>query len=255
MSPLLAALAAFLVAATAWRLRALTSDGAVAAAMVGAAMLASQGWGGAAVLLAFFVPTTLVSRLLPDATSRWEAKGNRRDAWQVLANGGVAALAAVVWSGTALGLTVATAALAAAAADTWATTLGSTSRREPRSILTWRQVPAGTSGGVSWPGCLGGGLGSAVVAATGLLVSGDVRLAGTAWLAGVLGMLVDSALGASLQGRFACPACGRATERRRHSCGTMSVPTGGVSWLTNDGVNAMATATAALLALLVTYGH
>jgi uncharacterized protein (TIGR00297 family) len=212
-------------------------------------MLAGQGWSGAVVLLAFFVPTTLVSRLLPDATSRWDAKGNRRDAWQVLANGGVAALAAVVWSGQQLGLAVATAALAAAAADTWATTLGSASGREPRSILTWRRVPAGTSGGVSWPGTLGGALGSAVVGSAGLLVSGNVRLAGIAWLAGVLGMLVDSLLGALVQGRFECPACGRATERRRHSCGTMGVPTGGVWWISNDGVNAMATLTAALVVL------
>lgn len=250
MSPLLAVLAACLVAASAWRLRALDGGGALAAPVVGAALLWGQGWGGAAVLLAFFIPTTLVSRLLPDVTSRWDAKGNNRDAWQVLANGGAAAAAAVIWNGHPLGLAVATAALAAAAADTWATTLGSLSRTRPRSIITGRAVPAGTSGGVTLMGTAGGALGGAVVAAAGWLVSGNARLAATALLAGIIGMLVDSLLGASLQGRFQCPACGRATERRRHSCGTVSVPTGGLSWFTNDGVNAMATLVAAFIAWL-----
>lgn len=250
MSPLLALCVALPVAATAWRFRALDGPGAVAATLVGAAMLVGQAWGGGLVLLAFFVPTTLVSRLLPDATSRWDAKGNRRDAWQVLANGGAAAAATLCWAGQELGLAVATAALAAAAADTWATTFGSGSRTEPRSLATWRRVPKGTSGGVSWRGTLGGAFGAAVVAACGVLVSGSVRLGVTALLCGIAGMLFDSLLGGTIQGRFYCPACGRPTERYRHSCGALSERTGGLVWLTNDGVNALATTGAALLAVL-----
>jgi uncharacterized protein (TIGR00297 family) len=252
MSLLLAVPAALVVAATAWRFRALDPPGALAATLVGAAMLTGQGWGGGAVLLAFFIPTTLVSRLMPDATSRWDAKGNRRDAWQVMANGGAAALAAIVWGGLPRGLGMATASLAAAAADTWATTFGSGSGSAPRSIVSWRIVPAGTSGAVSWRGTMGGILGAAVVAGCGVLVSGSGRLGLVAVLCGVAGMLLDSLLGATLQGRFHCPACQRPTERRRHGCGTMSDRTGGLPWLTNDGVNALATASAALLAALAT---
>jgi uncharacterized protein (TIGR00297 family) len=255
MSPLLAVPAAILVAGCAWRLRAFDASGALAATLVGAAILVGQGWRGGALLLAFFIPTTLISRLLPDATSRWDAKGNRRDGWQVMANGGAAAVAALAWAGFPRGLAVAAASLAAAAADTWATTIGSGSRSEPRSIATGRRVPAGTSGGVSWRGTLGGTLGAAVVAAAGVLVSGRIGVGITALFCGIAGMLLDSLLGATLQGRFFCPVCQRPTERRRHRCGTRSDRMGGLPWLTNDGVNALATASAALVAALTGPAH
>lgn len=250
MSPLHAAPAALLVALLAWRFRALDRSGTLAAALVGTLLLMGQEWAGGAVLLAFFLPTTLVSRLLPDATARWDAKGGRRDAWQVLANGGVAALSAILWQGRIMGLTVATAALAAAAADTWATAVGSGSATSPRSIATGRVVETGSSGGVTWRGTLGGVAGALVVAGTGSLVSRNIRLGSIALLCGIAGMLLDSLLGATLQGRFHCPRCQRPTERRRHSCGTDTELTGGLAWLTNDGVNGLATAAAALAAAL-----
>ena len=63
-------------------------------------------------------------------------------------------------------------------------------------------------------------------------------------------MVLDSILGATLQGRFRCPSCSIDSEHRVHRCGTRTEPTGGVSWLTNDGVNALTTAAGALGGLL-----
>jgi uncharacterized membrane protein len=59
-------------------------------------------------------------------------------------------------------------------------------------------------------------------------------------------MLADSALGASIQGRFRCSRCGLGSERRMHRCGTPTDRVGGVAWLNNDGVNALATGIGAL---------
>ena len=240
------------VAWLAWRFQALDRSGALAAALVGGSILIGQDWPGGVVLLAFFVPTTAISRLLPDATHRFDAKGNRRDAWQVLANGGAAAVGAILWQGRIEGLTVATAALAAAAADTWATSLGSGSVTPPRSIATGQVVPSGTSGGVSWRGSVGGCAGALVVAGAGALVSQNIVVGGIALVSGIAGMLLDSLLGATLQGHFFCPRCQRPTERRTHHCGADTVLTGGLAWLTNDGVNGLATAAAALAAALAT---
>ncbi len=247
----LAGLVALLVSLAAWRASLLTREGAIAACVVGTAILGGQGWPGAAVLLAFFVPTSLVSRALPDATGRFDAKEGPRDGWQVAANGGAAALAAVALAHDPTGFEAAAAALAAAAADTWATSWGADSRRPPRSILTGAPVPSGSSGGVTWRGSAGGAGGSAVVALVATAVTANPRLGMITFLCGVGGMLLDSLLGASFQGRFVCPQCQLTTERRTHRCGCRTRPVGGLEWLGNDGVNLLATAGAALAALLL----
>jgi uncharacterized protein (TIGR00297 family) len=241
VTPAVAAAVSAAVALLAWRARALTAAGGCAAWAVGAVILWGAGWAAGAVLLAFFVSSSAVSRLA--APERLlDAKGNRRDAWQVLANGGAAAVGAL--AGPAA-LWIVTAALAAAAADTWATSLGTRSRTPPRHLLTGAEVPAGTSGGVT-PLGTAGGLAGAVVTALPGLVGGGTALALAATMIGFAGMLADSVLGALVQGRFHCPACDTASEWPVHRCGARTEPRGGWSWLTNDGVNAAATALAGL---------
>jgi uncharacterized protein (TIGR00297 family) len=234
------------VAGVAWRARSLSISGAIAATLVGAAILIGAGWWGGYALLTFFIGSTLVSRLTPDpAAASGEAKGGERDAAQVLANGGapaVGALVALLAPGASLWIV--TVGLAAAAADTWATSFGATSRTPPRSITSWKAVPAGTSGGVTLIGTLGGILGAATVAASGWYATRDPRLAVGALLIGSTGMLLDSLLGALAQARFRCTDCNVTTERPVHRCGARTVQIGGVRWLTNDGVNALATCAA-----------
>jgi uncharacterized membrane protein len=80
-----------------------------------------------------------------------------------------------------------------------------------------------------------------MVAGVGALVSHENWLLPFAALVGLAGMLADSALGAGWQGRFYCAQCREETERRVHHCGSRSEPRGGLPWLNNDGVNALAT--------------
>jgi uncharacterized protein (TIGR00297 family) len=242
----LALLLGVVVAGLAWRARSLTPAGGVAAAAVGAAILTGAGWWGGVALLTFFVGSSGVSRLCPDpAVERGEAKGGARDAGQVLANGGAPALGALLALLTpGASLWVVTIGLAAAAADTWATSFGGLSRTPPRSILSGAPVPAGTSGGVTLRGTLGGVVGAATLAAIGWLATRDPRAALGALLIGTAGMLFDSFLGALAQGRFRCDHCSVTTERAVHRCGTRTVQIGGIRWLTNDGVNAFATCAA-----------
>jgi uncharacterized protein (TIGR00297 family) len=241
------------VALLAWRAGSLTGDGAVAAALVGTLVLAGTGWEGGAVLAAFFVSSSAVGRLLPARAG--DAKGERRDRHQVLANGGPAAFAALAPLvgnfDPSLALCMVTGSLAAAAADTWATSLGSLSSSPPRRLFFGATVPPGTSGGMTAVGTLGGLAGAAVVAATGALAIGSARLAVVGTLVGFAGMVADSALGAAAQGRFHCPACDRPSEWPVHRCGTRTIRKGGLAWLNNDGVNLAATGFAALLAGLV----
>ena len=245
----MAAPVAAAVALAAWRAGSLTGDGAAAAWGVGTLVLAGTGWEGGAVLAAFFVSSSAIGRLLPARAG--DAKGERRDRHQVVANGGPAALAALVGNfDPPLALCMVAGSLAAAAADTWATSVGGLSSGWPRRLLFGTPVPPGTSGGMTAIGTVGGLAGAALVAATGALAGGGARLAAVGTLVGFAGMVADSALGAMVQGRFHCPACGEPGERPVHRCGTRTIRTGGMPWLDNDGVNLAATAFAAALAAL-----
>lgn len=224
----------------------LTPGGALAAVAVGSAVVVGTGVWGVIILFTFFIGSTALSRACPDpAAERGEAKGARRDAGQVLANGGAPALGALLGlADPAAGLWVQSIGLAAAAADTWATALGGTSATPPRHLITGNVVPAGTSGAVTLRGTAGGILGAIPIGGAAWLATRDLRLFGACVVVGTLGMLVDSLLGATLQGRFHCDACDVSTERTRHRCGALTVTVGGIQWLTNDGVNAIATSLA-----------
>jgi uncharacterized protein (TIGR00297 family) len=233
-----------------WR-RALTADGAMIAALTGCVTFARGGIPGAGALLLFFGSSTVLSRLGERRKQRLplaQAKGARRDAWQVLANGGVATLAfGVGWRSAATG------ALAAAAADTWATELGLLARQPPRLITSLRTVAPGTSGGITPEGVMASVGGAAVVGAMTAASSGDWRMLRSAALAGIAGALFDSLLGATLQAVYLCPRCELATEVPVHPrCGTPATYQRGLRWMTNDTVNLLATLTGAVIGQLQT---
>ena len=217
---------------------------------MGALVLHGTGWNGGAVLAAFFISSNLVSRVGPQrALVQLDPKSDRRDIWQVFANGGAAAAGAVAAPGE-LGLWLVTATLAAAAADTWATSLGTRSGMAPRLLGFGRSVPPGTSGGMTLLGSAGAAIGALIVSGTGALVSGTLAIFPAGISIGFAGMVVDSVLGAVLQGRFHCQTCDEASEWRVHRCGRPTVLRGGLRWLDNDMVNFLATAFAAGAALL-----
>jgi uncharacterized protein (TIGR00297 family) len=232
----------------AYRAATLTGSGALAAWLVGTFVLHGTGWEGGGVLAAFFVSSSLVSRGAPRPPGL-DPKGERRDHRQVLANGAAAAAGALLGlRNPELGIWLLTSALAAAAADTWATAFGARSVAPPRLILDGNVVPPGTSGGITPLGSLGGAGGATLVAATGALAAGMPALFPVAALVGFGGMLLDSVLGAAAQGRFRCAECAERSEWRKHRCGRPTTHEGGLVWLDNDGVNLTAGAGAAVVA-------
>lgn len=239
-----------------YRRGALTADGAVAASLVGTATFGFGGLPAAAALVVFFVSGTWLSRRRPVAGEVTAAKGHRRDAFQVLANGGVAALAATLG---AAGVTRApgavVGALAAAAGDTWASELGVYSPTRPRSIVSGRPVPPGTSGGVTVLGWLAAASGAAGVglayALAGRRLATLPRVVSGALLAGLAGSLADSLAGATVQAAYRCLACGAPAEAPGEHCGVPFTLARGRSWMTNDAVNLVCTATGGLVGALL----
>ncbi|MEO6835343.1 MAG: DUF92 domain-containing protein [Candidatus Tumulicola sp.] len=240
---------AAIIALVAYRGHALSISGSIAAFAVGTIVFGAGGWPAALVLLAFFVPSTLLSRIgrvRKRALTDTEKLGPR-DACQVLANGGVAAVCALAaLRGGGPFAAAFAGAFAAASADTWGTEIGTLSRAVPRSILTLRPTAAGLSGAVTRNGTVATFAGAGCVA----LVS---KLAGVApfWpiaIGGVAGAFLDSALGASIQALRWCPECARECETNPHRCGAPTVLRRGFAWLENDAINLAATIAGALIA-------
>ena len=223
----------------------LTRDGLAASLAVGVAVTWGLGWPSLALLAAFFLSGSLLTQ--------WASgTGGRRNARQVLANGGVAAAAALAGSWPA-----AAGAIAAATADTWATEIGSFSPVAPRLVTTWERVTRGASGGITPLGTAGGVAGAVAIAALALVLDPGRILKDSitaamvlVTLAGISGMLADSLLGATLQGLYECPGCGARSERRDTVCHAPVRLIRGRRWLDNDGVNLTATLVGAAVAAL-----
>lgn len=243
------ALCAAAVAFVALRAGMLTGGGALAAFIVGTAVYGALGPAGAAVLLAFFLTSIALSRV--GRARKKEVvdipKTGPRDGAQVMANGAVATLCALLYLGGDVRYAIAFAgAFAAANADTWGTEIGMLSWERPRSILTRRPLALGLSGGVTLLGTTAEVAGALLVAATSVAVG-----IGGFWpiaAGGVAGALLDSALGASLQSLRWCPQCRRFCETEPHACGANTTLVRGAAWFGNDAVNAAATAMGAAVA-------
>jgi uncharacterized protein (TIGR00297 family) len=244
------------VAAAAARARLLSRTGAIAAATVGAAAVAA-GWRWGIVLVVFFVLTSALSLYGVERkralTRGVLAKGAQRDAIQVLSNGGAFAAAGIGWllTGSPVLLAAGAGAIAAAAADSWATEIGIAFGGTPRSVISWTPMTRGASGAVTVAGFAGALAGAVAMAATMLLIGWPRAVAGAAFLAGMPGMVVDSVLGATVQARRFCLDCRAETEQPVHHCGRPTQVIRGARWMDNDIVNLVATLSGAVIAAIL----
>ncbi len=220
------------------------------------------GWAFTLVLLAFFIPSVALSRVGRARKKRLVdiGKGGARDAWQVLANGGVATLCAVIAGcASVFGLPPAAwiaafaGSYAAATADTWGTEIGTLAGGAPRSIFTFRPIATGLSGGVTRTGTAAEIAGAVWLAVATAISTRTAGIIVPVALGGILGALVDSLLGATLQELRRCPACERTCETNPHLCGTPTTLVRGVRGFSNDLVNLIATLTGATTAWLLAH--
>jgi uncharacterized protein (TIGR00297 family) len=255
-----------IIASVAYRAHSLTISGAIGAMIVGTMTFGIGGWAWGWLLIAFFVSSSGLSHFkgrIKEGLAEKFAKTGRRDLAQVLANGGWGAILA----GVALFLpdrwplfAAFVGAMAAVNADTWATELGVLSPRPPRLITNGHVVAVGTSGAISlWGmGAAAGGalfIGVAAVLLSGL--EGTLPAALLGWLivaalvGGVGGSLVDSLLGATVQGIYWCERDHKETEKRIHTCGEHTRLLRGWAWLDNEWVNFICSVAGSAIALLV----
>jgi uncharacterized protein (TIGR00297 family) len=249
---LTAALFGSIVAVGSYVARFLTRSGAIATFLLAVIIYNAGGWQWAIPIVTFFVLSSLLSkygRSRKRAFDQLFEKSSTRDWGQVVANGGVAGLVAIL-SGLFplydfyplyLG------ALAAVTADTWGTEIGVLTRGKTIFILSFNSVEPGTSGGISEFGTVGGAIGAAVVALSGYPWYTELRTTLIVVAGGVAGSLVDSLLGATVQAQFRCEVCGKITERKMHCEHTTELHRG-MRWIGNDVVNGVCSLVGAIVA-------
>ena len=219
--------------ALAQRAPLLTRAGWVHAGILGTILWGSLGWRGWLAVVAYLAFGSLVTRLgwrRKQEQGLAEARGGRRgpeNVWGSALVGALLAMAAcrapAAW-GPLLLLAFA-ASFSAKLADTWGSEIGKRWGRHTVLITTLRPVAPGTEGAISLEGTTASLLGSALMAAL-MLALGLLAGSGT-WLlvtlVGVASTLIESLIGASAQQRW--------------------------GWLSNELVNGLQTAIAALLAM------
>jgi uncharacterized protein (TIGR00297 family) len=220
------------IGAVAYRRGSLSRSGWLGAIITGTLTFGFGGWAHGVTLVFFFVSSTLWSRLKKSRKAALEAtvfeKGSQRDIWQALANGGVSAMACVG---------------GAFMPDTWATELGILSTLPPRLITTMAPVPRGTSGAISTVGTLATGAGALTTATVFVCAgAGSVSwyLIVVGGVAGVIGSLSDSVMGATVQRLFQGPQ--GITERAHAADGSPYPMIRGWRWMNNDAVNCISAA-------------
>lgn len=277
---------AFAAAGRGWKRGSLTSAGAGAAVICGTLALGTRATWGAELLAFYFLGTAATkhdARAKAALDAGADAAAHGRGATQVLATAGVGTALCIavglgVWGGVAASRVVAAAHLASyacACGDTLASELGILARAQPVLITApWRTVPRGTNGGVTaWGlavsaagGAAVGIVSAATAAAVALAVGGGggrpLATVLFAAAAGLVGSVLDSLLGATVQVSYVEPATGRtacvlppgatlAATRPAAAKKGVFVRTSGIAVLSNEGVNFVSAAiTAALFAVV-----
>ena len=245
------------IALIAYAAKSLTGGGAIGAFFMGLVILWSLGSAGFLLLLLFFISCTVVGKISKKLRSSQkgevaEKKGHTRDLMQVLANGLMATIAALFWS-VSLEIKASImfgAAVAEATSDTFAGEIGRLSKRKPVSILNFRQVPVGLSGGITPLGLLAAFLSSALIGLCWYLWFVDSPVTGAILVSttGFAGCILDSVLGAGVQGIYYDPKSKQFSEAKEKD-GRQLELSRGIRWVDNDVVNLMSNVFAGVFAL------
>lgn len=186
-------------------------------------------------------------------------QGKARDHWQVLANGGIFMLLAMLaflndsgWLKSILGIhtevlrfsetchLLAIISLAVSCADTLSSDFGRVWGGSPRNIITGKRMLKGVSGGVSGAGFVGALLGGVSIAIFVLwsefsLVGSSTSLFWIVVVFGFMGSVLDSVLGVLFQAKY-MDESGHLVDSSQG--GTRALGKG-YRWVTNDVVNAV----------------
>jgi len=240
--------------------------GFLAGLFVGLIVILLGGWNWFLVILSFHIVAGVATKWKYEYKRRLgvaEEKGGARGWRNVLANGIVASIAVMLEYilGGRLWAYAYLAAVATAMGDTLATEIGLLNPGKPRLITKpWIRVEPGTSGGVSFLGYLASALAGVIVGVIGYHLgviplsevpgTNPLYVVTTVVIATIIGVTVDSIIGATVQAQYRCSICGKLTEKPVH-CGKPAVLIKGIRWIDNHVVNIIGITSGAVVATLL----
>ena len=155
---------------------------------------------GIGILLFPFLFAIIGSLISKKENSTIEKNG--RSAMQVIANAGVAIIFVIALNDSQKSIPLVIFVFAIAMSDTMSSEIGKRFKGATYDICSFKKIEPGLSGGISTIGTLAGLMGSLIIALAALLYSFDFRFSMSVCLIGFLGMLVDSLLGSTAQGKY-----------------------------------------------------
>jgi uncharacterized protein (TIGR00297 family) len=220
-----------IIGIAAYERKTLNESGVLTAILVGTLIFAYGGWFAFLFLLIFFVSSAYLNTY-----NKEKAPANRNTA-QVLANGGFAALFAVLYEITGLNTyyILIFVSIAVSASDTWSSEIGRLAKTKPRNILTRKPMHRGLSGAVTPLGLLASLAAGIIFGGLSYLGHQDVLMMVYIAGFGFLGSLIDSVLG-TIQVKYTDGTM--ITEIKSRTFEHYS----GLSWLNNTWVNVFANA-------------
>ncbi|XP_010249886.1 PREDICTED: protein PGR [Nelumbo nucifera] len=263
IQPLVAILISFVIASRAFKRKSLDRSGALLGFLVMSVHIA-VGLRFGALLLVFFFSSSKLTKVGEEKKRSVDAdfkEGGQRNWVQVLANSGIATVLVVLvgqsigWQDKCLdskGSALVTCLIggiighyACCNGDTWSSEIGVLSNAQPRLITTFKPVRKGTNGAVTTTGLLAAAAAGSVIGLTFVLFglftakcASDVALKQLlvipiAAIAGLLGSIIDSLLGATVQFSGFCTVRNKVVEKPGPTVKKIS----GQSILDNNAVN------------------
>ncbi|MFZ3588147.1 DUF92 domain-containing protein [Bacillus sp. DJP31] len=240
-----------------FKVRSLTFSGAISACIIAIFITIGLHIEGIILLGIFFATSSFWSKYKGKQKKTMEdivEKGDQRDYAQVLANGSLPALFSLLYwlFPSDYWLLSFCISIAAANADTWASEIGSLSKKLPIHVLTLKIVPAGTSGAISILGSIATLFGALIIALSSYILFDQLTLQTVLIITAVgsLGSLVDTIIGATIQAKYKCAKCHVLTEKLKH-CHDDTKLVSGKAWMNNDKTNFLSIMIATLIGLLI----
>ena len=245
--------------------KSLDISGCIAAILVGFVSFATSYRYGL-ILILFYYTSSKLTKVKEDVKERLESnymQGGQRNYIQVFANSILATIISLIYiyyvgedkhmsfNNHMLGSYLSSMYVghyACAAADTWASELGILSKANPRLVTTLflRTVPHGTNGGMSILGTVASAMGGAFIGFVYWICSYFLDTSDSpqypmiivGLLCGVLGSLIDSILGATLQASYYSKDRKCIVKTQQEISSDLSVElVCGIDFLSNEAVN------------------